>query len=303
MSSLLLSVIVPTRGRYGALHRLFEAFAAQTLPLDRFELVVVDDGGPAGALEDAARPYLSRLPLVTLRQAPLGPGAARNAGAAVARGRWLVFTADDCPPAPDWLARIERRLAVNPGALVGGLTVNALPDDPYATSSALLIDYLGRSRDSQATETPFFTPNNLAVPADRFAEVGGFDPALGATGEDRDFCDRWTARGFPMVTAPEAVVYHAHPQTLAGFWRQHVAYGRGSRRFYRRREARGEVRPALRLTPEPLRFYLDLLLYPRARCSGAQAWVQSALMVVAQAANLVGFLAEGRGTSRPRTSS
>jgi GT2 family glycosyltransferase len=300
---LLLSVIVPTRGRHAVLPGLFEAVAAQTMPIDRVELIVVDDGGPAGAIEDAARPYRSRLPLVTMRQEPLGPGAARNAGAAVARGRSLVFTADDCAPEPDWLARIERRLSVNPGALVGGLTVNALPEDPYATSTTLLIDYLGRSRDSQATGTPFFTPNNLAVPADLFAEVGGFEPALGATGEDRDFCDRWTARGFPMVTAPEAIVRHAHPQTLAGFWRQHVAYGRGSRRFHRRRDARGEARPSSRLTPEPLRFYLDLLLYPRAHCSGAQAWVQSALMVVAQAANLVGFLAEGRGTSRPRTSS
>lgn len=303
MFSPLFSVIVPTRGRRDVLPGLLDALAAQTVPHDRVECIVIDDGGPAGAIEETARPYQPRLPLVTMRQEPLGPGAARNLGAAAARGRWLVFTADDCAPAPDWLERLERRLTVNPGALVGGLTVNALPDDPYATSSALLIDYLGRSRDSQATETPFFTPNNLAVPADLFKEVGGFDPSLGATGEDRDFCDRWIARGLPIVTAPEAIVRHAHPQTLTGFWRQHVAYGRGSRQFYRRREARGDARPTSRLTPEPLRFYLNLLLHPWERCSGAQALVQSALMVVAQMANLVGFITEGRGPSRPRTSS
>lgn len=268
--------------------------AAQTIPADHFEVIVVDDGGAEGALDEVARPFTAALPLMLMRQDALGPGAARNAGAATARGRYLVFTGDDCRPAADWLATIQRRLVTNPGALVGGRVVNALPEDPFATSSALLIDYLDRCRDSQATEAPFFTPNNLAVPRDLFLGVHGFDASMGATGEDRDFCDRWLARGFPMVTAPEVVVRHAHPHDLVSFWRQHMAYGRGSRRFYRARATRGVSRPAVRPTPEPLSFYINLVRYPFSRFSGSRAWLQSGLLVLAQVANLVGFVVEGR---------
>jgi len=289
----LLSVIVPTRQREHLLPGLLQSLAAQTVPADRFELIIVDDGGAEGALDKVAGPFRTSFPVILMRQDPRGPGAARNAGATRARGRSLIFTADDCRPDADWLAAIERRLVTNPGALVGGRVVNGLPGDPFATSSALLIDYLDRCRDSQATETPFFTPNNLAVPTDLFLRLHGFDVSMGATGEDRDFCDRWLATGLPMVTAPEVVVRHLHPHDLVSFWRQHVSYGRGSRRFYRAREGRGARTPA-RVTPEPLTFYVNLVRYPFSRCSGARAWLQSGLMVLAQAANLVGFVAEGR---------
>jgi len=275
--------------------------AAQTVPAGRFELIVVDDGGAEGALDKIAGPFSVSLPLTLMRQDPLGPGAARNAAAARARGRYLVFTADDCQPGADWLAAIERRLVTNPGAMVGGRVVNGLPEDPFATSTALLIDYLDRCRDSQAMDAPFFTPNNLAVPADQFHGINGFDASMGAAGEDRDFCDRWIAEGLPMVTAPEVIVRHTHPHDLLSFWRQHVAYGRGSRRFYRRRAARGVTRAPARVTPEPLRFYVNLVRYPFATSSGVRAWLQAGLMVVAQTANLVGFVLErDRATSADR---
>lgn len=290
----LVSVVVPTRGRQHVLADLFRSLASQTVPVDRFEVIVVDDGGAAGGLAEIASPFHALMQLTLMRQDPHGPGEARNAGAAVARGSYLVFTADDCQPSADWLATIERRLLTNPGAMVGGRVVNGLPDDPFATSSAVLIDYLDRCRDSQATDAPFFTPNNLAVPRDLFLDLGGFDASMGATGEDRDFCDRWIERGLPIITAPEVLVRHMHAHDLWSFWLQHVSYGRGSRRFYRSRAARGVARASGRVTPEPLSFYVNLIRYPLSRFSGPRAWLQSALMMLAQVANLAGFLLESR---------
>ena len=43
----LVSIVVPTLGRPGALARCLESLAAQTLPASAFEVIVVDDGSPA----------------------------------------------------------------------------------------------------------------------------------------------------------------------------------------------------------------------------------------------------------------
>ena len=100
------SVIVPTYKRRAALERCLAALDAQTLARDRFEVIVVDDGSPAPPRETVARVATS-LNVRLIEQANAGPASARNAGARAARGEYVVFTDDDCCPAPEWLAAID----------------------------------------------------------------------------------------------------------------------------------------------------------------------------------------------------
>src|SRR5689334_7590279 len=75
----LVSIVVPTYNRRAGLERLLLALAAQTLPAERFEVVVVDDGsddGTAQLLATRATPYRLR----AVNQANAGPAAARNVG-------------------------------------------------------------------------------------------------------------------------------------------------------------------------------------------------------------------------------
>src|SRR5437764_9153090 len=113
------SVIVPTYRRDAALARCLEALAHQTLSSDRFEVVVADDGSGAPPRDLVAR-FGARLSITLIEAAHGGPGAARNAAAARARGRFLALTDDDCAPDPAWLATLERTLEREPDALVGG---------------------------------------------------------------------------------------------------------------------------------------------------------------------------------------
>ena len=71
-------------------------------PQDRFEVIVVDDGSEP-PMDSVVSFFRDRLELVLLSQANSGPAAARNTGAAQAKGKFLAFTDDDCTPAPDWL--------------------------------------------------------------------------------------------------------------------------------------------------------------------------------------------------------
>ena len=296
----LLSVVVPTRARPRQLAESLGAMTRLRYPRERYELIVVDDGSPE-PLDAVVASFHGSLPLTLLKRAHGGPGSARNAGAEQARGRYLVFTADDCQPDAHWLAALERRLLAQQDAMIGGSVANGAPDDLCATTNHLLIDYLYRCQDRRVWNAPFFTPNNLAMPIELFRRVGGFDASMGATGEDRELCGRWLASGLAMVWAPEAVVRHVHPQSIRGFWQQHVSYGRGSRRFYQRRTREHGVRRPMVWMPESGAFYWDLVRYPLVRSSGYRGWLHAGLMVLAQLANGVGFALEGlRPESRAR---
>ncbi len=67
-----------------------ESVRAQTF--GDWELIVVDDGSTDGTPEEVEASYPRAL---VVRQANAGPGAARNAGAAVASGRYLAFLDSD----------------------------------------------------------------------------------------------------------------------------------------------------------------------------------------------------------------
>ena len=136
----------------------------------RFEVIVVDDGGP-DYLEPVLAEFRDRLQLRLITQANRGPGAARNAGAAVANGRLLVFIDDDCVPAERWLSALVRVLETHPDRLLGGPVLNALPDNPYSTSSQLIATYVSEYYAKGRANERFFTTNNFALSAERFREL------------------------------------------------------------------------------------------------------------------------------------
>lgn len=282
------SVVIPTRGRTPQLAACLEALARQDYPRDRFEVIVVDDGGDSHADPRILR-MRERLDLTLVAQSHGGPAVARNRGAVLARGRWLAFTDDDCLPDPGWLAAFARRLDAAPGDAVGGRTVNALPHDPRAAASQDLVAFLYDWHIACPGEGRFFATNNLALPADRFRELGGFDPGwMLAAAEDRDLCDRWRRRGWGMSYGADAVVGHAHAMTLAAFARQHYHYGRGAEWLRVARKARGQGP----LRVEPPRFYGQMLAWSRRDKQGVDALRAVALTILSQVANAAGYARE-----------
>lgn len=227
-----ISVIIPTRNRPGALARCLESLADQAPGTPDFEVLVVDD---ASTFPPDVERFRSRLELHLLHQAHAGPGVARNLGLSRARGGLVAFTDDDCRPDSRWLA--EMRIACHrwPDALVGGRVVNALKDDWYARVSHEALDMVYEHFNEGPAGPSFFTTNNLAGPAAKLRELGGFDPFFTiAAAEDRDLCRRWKARGWMMHQAPAAIVRHFHASSLREFCSMHFRYGRGACLLHRR---------------------------------------------------------------------
>ena len=225
------TVVVPTRGRPEQLARCVAALEDQDYPRERLEVLVIEDAEGAG------------------------PSAARNRGLAAARGEVVAFTDDDCEPAPDWLRTLAEAWLADPGRGYGGTVLNALEDDLAAEVAQRVID-AGYAHLNRPGDARFLSSNNLLFPTEALREIGGFEESL-RTAEDRDVCDRWRLSGRRLDHVPAAIVRHRHLGGVREFWRQHVAYARGSRRFHMLHRRRTGSR--VRLEPG---FYARLLRRP-----------------------------------------
>src|SRR5207247_10297291 len=117
-----------------------------------------------------------------------------------ARAKYGVCADDACLPARDGGQAPTARFDRAPDHLVGGRIINALPENPHSTAAQLLIDYMYAHYNCDRQHANFFASNNLAVTAERFRAIGGFDTSFPLpAGEDREFCDRWLHYGYEMT--------------------------------------------------------------------------------------------------------
>lgn len=210
-----ISVVVPHYSDLEGLDRCLAALMRQTMPRERFEVIVSDNMSPVGRdAVDAVIAGRARLVIATER----GAGPARNAGAAVARGDTLAFTDSDCIPAPEWLAAGEAALA---GVdLVGGaMAVSVEPGT--ALSGAQAFERVFAFDNRAYVERKGFTVTaNLFCRRETFAAVGPFKVGVS---EDLEWCQRARALGYRIGYAADALVSHpARPDwpTLIGKWRR-----------------------------------------------------------------------------------
>jgi GT2 family glycosyltransferase len=287
-------VVIPTRERATSLARCLAGLAELDYPAGRVEVVVAIDGVDDRASARVVSSYANRLP-VTLVQLPRGgPGPARNAGAARAGGRFLAFTDDDCVPDVRWLAGFAAALKDDPDVAVGGLAVNRIVHSPYSIASQVILEATYAHCNPPGRPPSFFATNNLALPADAFRRIGGFDESF-RYAEDREFCARWLAQGGAMKWVPDAVVYHLRDLDLRSMLRQHAGYGRGAYQFHRSRSSPLRVIPALEAG-----FYRHLVVSCLTRRAQVGRYRLGGLVAAAQAANGFGFAAAlARTRGRP----
>jgi GT2 family glycosyltransferase len=192
-------VLVPVFRHWHFVPRLLACLAAQTLPPGDIEILIVDNGPPA------ERPGLA-LPANARILACPEPGsyAARNLGAAAARGRLFAFTDADCRPEPGWLAAMAEAAARLPGRLLAGPVRMVAGEPPNACE---IYDRIRGIPQERYVRQGYATTANLIVPRGVFDAVGGFD-ATRFSGGDADFCRRAGRAGHSIVLVPEAMVEH-----------------------------------------------------------------------------------------------
>ena len=211
---MLISVVVPVRNAASTLAACLESLTRQTIPAGSYEILVVNDGSTDNTQQVALAHGVGCLDI-----APAGPAAARNHGAAQAQGELVLFTDGDCAPAPDWIERMSAPFA-DP-EVVGARGV-------YLTRQTSLIarfvqqEYQDKyDRTAQRASIDFIDTYSAAYRRAIFQANGGFETAFSAPSvEDQEFSFRLAEKGYKLVFAPRAAVYHQHDSTLAEYVRR-----------------------------------------------------------------------------------
>lgn len=207
--SIAVSVVIPTYNRPALLTRCFAALLRQDFDAERVEIVVVIDG-PDPATVNLLRhlaPFGPRI--VSLVQDNRGPAAARNVGWQLATGELILFTDDDCVPAPQWISgywdayqtyhsRLQQHNS--PGNCLAFRGPVHVPCPPRPT------DY---EKNTACLESAAFVTANCACTPDALRRIGGFDEAFTmAWREDSDLEFKLIEAGIPIVTVPRARLTH-----------------------------------------------------------------------------------------------
>ncbi len=213
------SVIIPHLNTNRALERCLQSVLRQREEEGDVEVIVVDNGS-------AEAPHsVQSLPRTRLLfESVAGPGPARNAGAAAARGKILLFIDADCIADAGWLDAAVARFADDKGAQVVGGRICVAPASAEAWTPAAVFEALFAFRQRRNVKTRSFAATaNMAVRADVFEAVGPF--AGIDLPEDRDWCERAVREGLSIDYCSAMLVHHparSSTQDLRLRWLRHV---------------------------------------------------------------------------------
>ena len=215
LASATASIVIPVYGQLGLTLRCLHSLACSG-DTTVFEVIVVDDASP-----DDSGAVLAQIDgLVYQRNASnLGFIGSCNAGAAMARGRFVVFLNNDTLVQPGWLDALLSTFDAFPDTgLVGSKLV--FPDGRLQEAGGIVYrsgnaaNY-GRNADPTeprfnfVRETDYCSGASIAIPTAVFHRLGGFDSHYApAYFEDTDLGMRVRESGLKVRYQPASVVVH-----------------------------------------------------------------------------------------------
>lgn len=210
------SIVIPTHNRVDQLRHTLGALERQDHPIGAMEVIVVADGcrdGTASMLGSYAGPLALRF----IERGGEGPAVARNAGAATARGKLLIFLDDDCEALPRCVSSHVALHDAHPSSVVIGANP-PLPHpttDPYRAGAQRWWDELFTELADPAHRFTFrdLLTGNVSLPAEIWREFGGLDTQFSRAREDWEFGVRLMRAGVPFVYGGEAASWHHEHRT------------------------------------------------------------------------------------------
>jgi glycosyltransferase involved in cell wall biosynthesis len=204
MSSPYVSVIIPVYNDSKRLQVCLNALENQTYPIDKYEVIVVDNGS-----ETEVSPLVSsyRQAKATHESKP-GSYAARNKGLSMAKGEIVAFTDSDCIPATDWIEKgVDNLLRIPNCGLVAGEIEIFFKDRLHPTAVELYDKIRGFEQRDFLENKHYGATANIFTFMEVVHNVGSFNENL-KSGGDKEWGQRVYIAGYPQVFAKDALVRH-----------------------------------------------------------------------------------------------
>lgn len=211
------SILTRTTGRRTELAAALDSVAGQTLDPDRFEHIIVNDGGPSVAdLVSSARRQIA-VKLVE-HPASVGKSAAINSCFDASRGRYLCILDDDDLFYPSHLAVLLESIERESGAEV------------RYTDTDIAVAPRGEERRIIGTQSWEFDRGemlmmrfapiacSICIRRDAWSAVGGFDEYFSSVLDDWDFYMRLSER-FTFLRVPRVTSQYTQPPGNKSFER------------------------------------------------------------------------------------
>lgn len=200
--SVAFSVIVPAFNAARTIGQCLDSLIAAGR--DDTEIIVVDDGSTDDTMKIAGEKGVTVLP-----RNHGGPASARNRGAEVATGEYLVFVDSDVYVHNDFIKEIDDLTQKDPSAAaIQCVYSNAIHPHNVASLYKQVFQrhLMTRAPSSEVEEIGTFA---TTIRRDVFSEVGGFDTAFPvASIEDIELGSRLIAAGHPIRFAQDIEVDH-----------------------------------------------------------------------------------------------
>jgi glycosyltransferase involved in cell wall biosynthesis len=219
----MISVVIPAFNEEANIEKCLNALRAQTLPRERFEVIVVDNGSTDSTVAMANR-FKTSLPLKVVSKPKCSIAGVRNHGAALATAEVLAFLDADCIPRPTWL---EDSLALAPSNSIWG--AHYLVPMEATWVGKVWFEYQATEQEGPVS---FIPASNLFIARSNFEMMGGF-AELVETSEDVEICLRAKKCGMRVIAYPALAVFHeGTPRTLKHFYRQNRWHGKHLLRIF-----------------------------------------------------------------------
>jgi glycosyltransferase involved in cell wall biosynthesis len=202
---LLLSVIIPTHNRASYLDQALQSLLFQSLPRERFEVVVIDDGSTDHTASVCER-FVAKLSLRYFRLRRAGIAAAKNLGIFTAIAPILFFFDDDDLGTPDLLREHLAGHEQHPGetiAILGnttwapGLAVSELMD--YVMNGGPWLFAYAGLHDGQELDFAYFWGGRTSCKRSLLVQRGIFDQRFQGALEDIELGYRLAKFGLRVV--------------------------------------------------------------------------------------------------------
>jgi len=203
-----ISVATYTRNRAELLAQALESLCHQTMPSNRYEIIVVDNGSTDDT-HQVVEQFAQKNPQVRyFYEAKTGSSAARNRGWKEAVGKYVAFIDDDGKAPPGWLEAAESLIRTRSPDVMGGpvYPFYSLPPPAWFKDEYNLATNGDQARPLAANE--YLSGSNLIVHRALFTQFGGFDENLGMAGSQIGYGEETAFLNQLRIQYPAALIYY-----------------------------------------------------------------------------------------------